>query len=340
MWVTHLLYHDPMATADTEYEQVYLLITEIAARCDGARSLDYKGFDGQDTHFGRRVASVPFSQWTDDVRWECARLANKYREQGLAYTGIDASTLQVVKDAVASGLSTNHTARNEARAYEKRAKHLAARQIGVVRNAKGEKVLGIRWANGDPDFGVFLKLVQGLPGRVWNPNTKTNEVPYSPQVDAFINEHDFTLTENGQAFVEATRATQAAAPESIPQPTVNYEVWLGSDGRVVVKTNLTAPGQPAADAVRMLPGRSFNRALYANTANATPQVLAFARQFNLQVQPEAVRACEAAGAALEATNTSDLAQADIATVMNAVSRCGKPEDLPAAFVMMLQEILP
>ena len=92
--------------------------------------------------------------------------------------------------------------------------------------------------------------------------------------------------------------------------------------------------------MRDLPGRSFDRGLYANTANATPQVLAFAARFNLNVHPDAVAACEAAGAALVASDASGLSQADVDTVMNTVSRCGKPEDLPAAFVMMLKEILP
>src|SRR5215469_9565315 len=70
-------------------------------------------------------------------------------------------------------------------------------------------------------------------------------------------------------------------PAWSPEPVVQEapaEVTL-VDGRIIIKTNLTAPGQPAADAVRDLPGRSFVRSLYANSANPTPDVLAFATRF-------------------------------------------------------------
>src|SRR5215472_5798623 len=136
-------------------------------------------------------------------------------------------------------------------------------------------------------------------------------------------------------------APKVEVPTDLPQPVgqeAPAEVTL-VDGRIIIKTNLTAPGQPAADAVRDLPGRSFVRSLYANSANPTPDVLAFATRFGLVVAPEARAACEAAQAVLVAQDASALAQADLDTVMNAVSRCGSPEDLPASFVMMLNEIL-
>src|SRR5215469_12579642 len=136
-------------------------------------------------------------------------------------------------------------------------------------------------------------------------------------------------------------APKVEVPTDLPQPVAHEapaEVTL-VDGRIIIKTNLTAPGQPAADAVRDLPGRSFVRSLYANSANPTPDVLAFATRFGLVVAPEARAACEAAQAVLVAQDASALAQADLDTVMNAVSRCGSPEDLPASFVMMLNEIL-
>jgi hypothetical protein len=289
------------------------------------------GFNGVDTKFGRRIASVPRDQWTPEVDLEAAHIVLKYREQVLARTGIDVGTLQVVKDAQDNG--TNYAARNQARGYEKRAKHMAARQIGVVRNRKGQRVLGIRWANGDPDFSTFLGLVKALPGRDWNPDTKTNEVPFTPQVAVFIDEWDFTVTEAAQAFIaEAAQAPAQAAP-------VHYEVTLGPDGKVYVKTNLTAPGQPAADAVKALPGRGFDRASYSNYANPHPAVLAFAQTFGLNVHPDAVKACEAAQAALEARVSTGLSESDVKTVMQDVSRCGKPQDLPPVFVAMFKEMM-
>lgn len=320
-------------TPAEQYELVYQAIKEIAVRCDGAQSLDGMGFNGVDTKFGRRIASVPKSEWTPEVDLEAAHIVLKYREQVLTWTDgrIDVGTLSVVRDAQDNG--TNYAARNQARTYEKRAKHLAARQIGVVRNRKGEKVLGIRWANGDPDFSTFLGLVKALPGRTWNGDTKTNEVSYSPQVDQFIDDHDFTVTESAQAFIADTLTADTVAPP------VHYEITLGADGKVYIKTELTAPGKPAADAVKALPGRGFDRASYSNYANPHPAVLAFAKQFGLNVSPDAVKACEAAQAALEARQVGGLNDSDIKVVMQEVSRCGKPQDLPPVFVAMFKEMM-
>jgi hypothetical protein len=318
-------------TPAEQYELVYQAIVDVAAHCDGAQSKDFQGFNGVDTKFGRRIASVPKAEWTPDVDLEAAHIVLKYREQVLARTGIDVGTLSVVRDAQDNG--TNYQGRNDARGYEKRAKHLAARQIGVVRNRKGEKVLGIRWANGDPDFDSFLKLVRDLPGRNWNPDTKTNEVPFTPQVDAFIDEWDFTVTEAGQAFIE-----DAQTAATVPAP-IHYEITLGADGKVYIKTELTAPGQPACDAIKALPGRGFDRASYSNYANPHPAVLTFAGQFKLNITPDAVKACEAAQAALEAKQSTGLSESDIKTIMQDVSRCGSPQDLPPVFVAMFKEMM-
>src|SRR5215472_13118029 len=121
------------STTEEQYELVYQGIVAVAARCDGAQTQDRVGFNGQDTHFGRRIASVPFDQWTEDVKAEAARIANTYQVQILSYTGIDVSDLQVVRDALGAG--TNHIARDDARGYERRAKgadKVALRRIDAV----------------------------------------------------------------------------------------------------------------------------------------------------------------------------------------------------------------
>jgi hypothetical protein len=79
---------------------VYQAITAIAARCDGAISQDGVGFNGSDTKFGRRIALIPFEEWTSEIRQEAARiLGNTYRVQAQEWTGIDARELDVVREA-------------------------------------------------------------------------------------------------------------------------------------------------------------------------------------------------------------------------------------------------
>jgi hypothetical protein len=315
-------------TPAEQYDLVYQVIREIAVRCDGAQSKDFVGFNGVDTHFGRRIAAVPRDQWTPDVCLEAAHIVLKYREQGLTYTGVDVSTLQVVKDAQDNG--TNYAGRNDARRYEKRAAALADRKVDVVKHpATGKPALGIFYGKKDPDFKTFLSLCQALPGRKFDWDRKCNAVPVTDEAQAFIQEYDFPVTDAARALLEAPRQA----------PPIHYEITLGQDGKVYIKTNLTAPGQPAADAVKALPGRGFDRASYSNYANPHPAVLAFAKQFGLNVSPDAVKACEAAQAALEARDSVGLSESDIKTVMQDVSRCGSPADLPPVFVVLFKEMM-
>jgi len=87
-------------TTTTEAEQVYACICAIAARCDGAISQDGQGFNGADTKFGRRIAQIPFAEWTPEIITEAARiLGSTYRVQAQDLTGIDARTLTIVREA-------------------------------------------------------------------------------------------------------------------------------------------------------------------------------------------------------------------------------------------------
>jgi hypothetical protein len=309
-------------TPDQQYDLVYQVIREIAVRCDGAQSKDFVGFNGVDSKFGRRIASVPRDQWTPDVCLEAAHIVLKYREQGITYTGVDVATLPVVRDAQDNG--TNYAARNQARGYEKRAKAKANRKVIVV-----EGKLAVAWGS-DPDFSDLLDAVKKIPGRDYvSYPVKANKVNASPELDAFIDAFDFTVTDEARKLLEAPRQA----------PPVHYEITLGQDGKVYIKTGLTAPGQPACDAVKALPGRGFDRASYSNYANPHPQVLAFAQTFKLNVSPDAVQACEAAQAALEARQVGGLSETDVKTVLQEVSRCGKPQDLPPVFVAMFKEMM-
>src|ERR1700676_42244 len=91
-------------TTKQQYKAVYAGICAVARRCDGALTQDGVGFNGQDTHFGRRIASVPFYGWTPEVKVEAARISLTYKVQIETYTVVDVGVLDVVREA--SGLKT------------------------------------------------------------------------------------------------------------------------------------------------------------------------------------------------------------------------------------------
>jgi hypothetical protein len=316
-----------MATTEEQYAIVYQGICAVASHCDGAITDDGVGFNGQDTKFGRRIASVPFDQWTQDVRQEAARIANRYQVQINTYTGIDVTTLQVVRDAKDS--YTNTAARQTARGYEYRGKAKASRIVDVL---NGELV--VRWGR-DPDFSELLSAVQALPGRRYlGGPQKNNRVFVSDEVDVFIETFDFNVTDAARAVLEAPREAPQAQP-------VHHEITLDSrGGKVVIDTNVTGPwNQEGFNAVRALPGRSYVSG-NVNTADIHPDVLPFAARLGLNVHPDVVAVIENARAALEARKAADLLEEDRRTVLSHVSRQKDPGELPDVFVDMLAQVLP
>ena len=309
----------PTTTAE-QYELVYQGMCAVAAHCDGARTEDGVGFSGQDTKFGRRIASVSFSDWTDDVKAEAARIANRYQTQILSYTGIDVTTLEVVTDAL--GTDTNHQARDEARTFERRAKgadKLAARKIDVVGDA-----LGIFYAKGDPDFGDLLGACKALPGRRFDWDRKCNVVPVSEALEDFILTWDFPLTDAAQAVLQAPRAEF-------------FNITLASNGQKVV---IDTPYDPSlVEGIKALPGRSYVGGSI-NHADVHTAVLALVDHFDLTIHPDARAACDNAQKALEAANAAHLAAEDRKTIMAHVSRQKDPTTLPLVFIDMLETILP
>lgn len=309
-----------MATTDTEYQQVYEGICAVAAHCDGARTEDGVGFNGQDTHFGRRIAAVAFADWTDDVKAEAARIANTYQKQILTYTDIDVTALAVVQEAKEAG--TNHGARDDARGYERKAKNadkLAERKIDVV-----DGLLGIFYAKKDPDFSALLEACKALPGRTFDWTHKCNVVPPSEAVDDFILEWDFPLTDAALALLQA------------PKPEY-FNITVADNGqKLVVDTPYNAS---LVEAIKVLPGRSYKGGSL-NTVDPSTKVLDLVSRFGLKIHPDARAACEGAVKALEAQEAAGLAAAEIGTILAHVSGQKDPGALPPAFLDLLRNVLP
>jgi hypothetical protein len=312
-----------MATSlptEQQYELVYQGICAVAARCDGAQSEDGVGFNGQDTHFGRRVAMVPFTEWTDDVKAEAARVANTYQKQILSYTDIDVTTLDVVSEAL--GRTTNHQARDDARGYERKAKgaaQMAERKIDAVGS-----MLGIFYAKKDPEFGELLDACKALPGRKFDWDRKCNVVPASEAVEDFVLTWDFPVTDAALAILQAPRAEV-------------FNITLADNGQKVIIDTAFDPA--LVEAIKALPGRAYVGGSI-NHADVSEDVIALATQFGLKIHPDARAACSHAQEALEARDPAALAAEDVKTVMAHVSRQQDPTALPPVFLDMLAHVLP
>ena len=317
---------------EQEYRQVYAGICAVAAHCDGAATLDAVGFDGQDTHFGRRIAAVPFEAWTDDVKAEAARIARKYQRQIAEYTGVDVTTLGVVKAATAE---TNRAARDTARRYEREAK-----AQGLKAHRKAQMVDGriaLSWHSKDPDcFNVLVPAVRSLPGRRYS--SGVNYVDVSIEALDFIEAHGpFETTFDVDALRNDLLAKQAP-----PTPVVASDPAIGAmsveewNAQVAASRNcVTLEGDRVrirfdynaemVAAVRALPGRQYDGASKSNTADVSADVVAFAERFGLPIDPAIVAKVEAEhGERAEALNEE--------AMFIAVSRMADPADLPAAFV--------
>lgn len=297
-------------STDEQYRLVYNGIAAVAANCDGAIDNDGVGFNGQDTKFGKRIASVPFSEWTDDIKAEAARIATTYRAQIERYIGVDITTLPVVRDA---SEHTNRTARDQARGFE----NLGLKTERKARLIEGNTVV-LSWHRKDPDcFGSLLTEVKRLPGRRWTGSV--NEVDLSIEALDFIERNDVVAefdVDTARTLVTA-QATQVAA-QSAPAPKPN--VVLDKAG-----VRISFPYDAAAvSGVRRLPGRSYDGSTKTNTADLHPEVLAFADEFNFTVDPAVVEAIENLGATKAAVQTE-------AQIRRTVSALADPAALPADF---------
>ncbi len=310
----------PQLPIDAQNEVIYQGICAVASHCDGAKTNDTVGFNGQDTKFGRRIASVPFDQWTPEIRSEAARIALTYRKQIHTFTGVDITEFSVIKDAKFGG--TNHDARNQARTFERRTKaadKLAERKVDVV-----DGRVGIFYAKGDPDFGALLDACKALPGRRFDWDRKCNVVDVSDALGDFLQVWDFAVSEAALKLL--------AAPQA-----VTYNVNLDASGkRVTIKAPYSAD---LVSAAQKLPGRAWDGANKVNHADASPTVLALAAKFALTVHPDAQAACDLTAKALTAVEGAAVGAESLSTLLSYVSRAKDPTSLPESFQGLLAGVL-
>lgn len=310
---------------DEQYALVYQGIAAVAANCDGAFQQDGVGFNGQDTKFGKRIAAVPFEMWTDDVKEEAARIALTYKQQILAYTGVDVAQLDVVREAndwdtvnAKRGLTnhslTNHNAREQARGFAK----ISRRQVRV----RDEQCLVF-----DFPFDAELKDQLKAAARVqWNPGDKTWEIGHlgvTPELAALAKANFVDITPEAAAMLDAAPAAPAVAPKPVVHGyIVNGEVVFDFPYNAAQKDAIKGAGARWNGADKTWRVRT--------TDPKATDVVAAARQVGLTVATEVDVALGGAQKAAEV-------KLDRKATLVAASRISKPSELPVEFLALVAE---
>src|SRR6266851_671965 len=132
---------------------LYAAVQSLAGVCDGARSEDGMGFNGLDTGFGRKMASIPVEKWSPKQLVAVHRMIRKYRGQ-LEASGCLYSEIPVPPPPPAQ-----------------------SEPVRTISYKDG--VFTVGWERRDKRFAELLAAVKGIPGRRWNKETLSWTVPYS-----------------------------------------------------------------------------------------------------------------------------------------------------------------
>jgi hypothetical protein len=303
---------------EEQYRLVYEGICQVARRCNGAVTEDFVGFNGQDTHFGRRIASVPFEAWTDDVKVEAARIANTYQGQILTYTGMEIQKLPVVREAM--GKDTNRQARDDARDFERRAFHVTvsddrtALEFRFKYNPALSDELkahsqGTRFER-EPDKYWKVPVAYQLPGFVAWVRDPQLKFRFSPEAVVVLDKIAATTVEQVRAVVESKPHGYMLSGEVV----FNFPYNLGQ------KDALKAAG------ARYEPSDKTWR-VRADSPRAGA-VVAAARQVGLVVAKEVDAALPRAAAAAEV-------KLDRKATLVGASRLSRPQDVSPEFLALV-----
>lgn len=312
-----------------QYHQVHTAIQAIASHCDGARTKDNVGFDGTDTKYGRRIASVSFEELTSDDRQEEARIIQKYRSQAEAYTGIDVTQLQVVQDAQEYG--TNHNSRQHARDIERRARNADKkddRKATLLPNGK----VALAWVKGDPDFGALLDGVKQLPGRSFNWNTKENEVPLSDALVAFCDEWDINLPAD---ILDRLGAAKQAEAERVHITLEGGQILLRStkdEAFRLIPTERPYGGVSTKDAFKAYGFRWNGEVWSLPLSSLSAELFDIALAADFKVSADVRNAVSGAQEARQEAETT-------AALLSRASRAKSLDELPETFLAQVAEVL-
>lgn len=141
------------AIAAYDPTRLHAAINALAIRCDGAHELDGQGFDGTDTHFGKRIAAIPADLWSEGMILDAYTVARKYRSQ------LESYGCPVDDIPVPPGWKPPSDQRRQSKDE--------VRKVGGRATTKIEVANGLILVTGPYD-AERVSLSRKIPGRRWN----------------------------------------------------------------------------------------------------------------------------------------------------------------------------
>lgn len=269
-----------LTTADRE--RLAAAVQAIAARCDGAHSLDGQGFDGQDTIGGKALAAVPAADWTPDLDAFGWYLARKYRQQVEAYIGSDPTA-----DIPCPSEDFNRREVYGARRRAERREAAAAMRGVFMLDARTVAVEA-------PYNAELVAALRGVPTRRWNAAEKLNVFSAQRAADVVAIGRRFDLTIAPELDAD-TPATEADLPTAV--------IDADDAGRLTLTFDYD---ELMIARVRELRGAAFDRRNGRWVCDPVPEALAL-RGFHVTAEAQQLVSdtLDAATAALAASTALD-----------------------------------
>lgn len=215
----------------------------IAARCDGAVTEDTIGFNGQDTLFGRRVATMmTAADYDDDMSAEVYRTLRKYHGQ-LAEVGQPFDAIPVPPVIIEE---SSRTARDKARAAERKTKW-------TINLVVDERISGTSVVVKGNTFDVKDKIKQA--GGKWDGINRVWLIPVAnaSQIKWLIQQFPCSVDNSVEQLIENT-------VEEAPAPIVEEKAMaiVPSTGTALVVWQNVRNFDVLVHDVKLIPGRQFD----------------------------------------------------------------------------------
>lgn len=145
-------------TGKTDWTPLAEAVAVIAARCDGAREGDGRGFNAGDVPLGHYLAALPVELWDEHAAVGAHQLARTYRAQ-LAALGIEFEDLPV-PDEPEAHVRDELTERRRA---QREAERIAAQSFCEIGIEDGKPVIVL----GFPYEAAMVEQAKQIPGRAY-----------------------------------------------------------------------------------------------------------------------------------------------------------------------------
>lgn len=223
-------------------------VTQLAAVCDGAQSVDGQGFNGTDAPFGRQLASTPLEAWSLENQRAAWEILRKYSHQ-LETFGINYSDIEEPENIGTS------------------------RHVNVIDSANGRYIIRFHY-----DADLVSSIKYNVKGARWNPTEKVWTAPLSSKegVETLAQNWGFSWTDAGRNPEPVLHLTE----EKLGSVTVEHD-------ELVIKFSYDADAVAAVRLLQGRRWDN-DRKVWIAPSTEIKAVKQFAERFNLTVSPEAL----------------------------------------------------